>query len=81
MGAGREVYGPDGRRWNVVRQPIGESAMTRLLRSEGWEVVAVTEDEPNDRRTWHADSRATANALLEQVAMSLRTGTEGPNQP
>lgn len=65
----------------MSRHPVGESTLTRLLRREGWQVTATTQDEPEEERTWSADSRATANALLEQVAMALRTGSEGPNQP
>lgn len=77
----REIYGPDGRRWWVNREPVGDGFLTKLLRSDGWQVTAVTEDEPSEARRWTAQNRATANALLEEVALSLRTGTEGPLEP
>lgn len=81
MSTRREVYGPDGRVWTVTRQAEGAAFLARLLRRDGWLIEATTEGPPAETRHWRCRSRAEANALLEKVAMSLRTGSEGPNEP
>lgn len=81
MAGDREVYAPDGRCWRIVRAPRGEALSTRLMRREGWRVRAVTPGPPEERREWHAASRGEANQLVEEVALALRTGAEGPPEP
>lgn len=81
MPAKREVYAPDGRAWTVVRRAEGGGVVARLLRSGGWIIEASTEDPPAETRHWRADSRQEANDVLDDVALALRTGAEGPNEP
>lgn len=81
MPAKREVYAPDGRAWTVIRRAEGGSVVARLLRSSGWVIEAMTEDPPPETRHWRADSRQEANDVLDDVALALRTGAEGPNEP
>jgi hypothetical protein len=74
----REAHAPDGRIWTVARRPRGELVLARLLRSEGWIVEATTVGPPGERRTWEAPTGGEAGALVERVAMALRTGAEAP---
>lgn len=76
-----EVYGPDGRRWTVTRKREEAGLLARLLSRGRWVVEATTEGPPPATRHWYADRASQANELVEGVAMSLRTGTEGPPQP
>lgn len=77
----RTVFGPDGRKWQVVRRAEGDSPLARLLRRSRWVIEATTEDEPAETRHWYAGRRSEADRLVTDVAMALRTGAEGPPQP
>lgn len=77
----REVYAPDGRAWRILRAPRGETLSTRLLKSEGWRVRATTSGPPEETREWHAASRGEATRLVDEIALALRTGAEGPPEP
>lgn len=81
MALEREVFAPDGRPWRIIRAPRGDALSTRLLRREGWRVRASTAGPPEERREWFCASRAEANDLVEEVALALRTGAEGPPEP
>ena len=74
------MFAPDGRAWRVIRMPRGEALSTRLLRREGWQVRATTAGPPEERREWQVGSRAEASELVEEVAMALRTGADGPTE-
>ncbi|MBW3619215.1 MAG: hypothetical protein KY461_03145 [Actinobacteria bacterium] len=75
------MYTPDGRAWRIVRAPRGQALSTRLLRREGWRVRATTAGPPEERREWHVASRADASSLVDEIALALRTGAEGPPEP
>lgn len=77
----KKVYGPDGRQWHVTRRMESGSLMARLLRRSRWVVEAATEDDPAETRHWYATRRSEADDLVQEVAMALRTGAEGPPQP
>lgn len=77
----RTVFGPDGREWQVTRRLEGAPLTARLLRRARWVVEATTESEPSETRHWYANKRSQADDLVREVAMALRTGTEGPPQP
>ncbi len=76
----REVFGPDGRAWVVTRRVDGTGLAARVLHIGPWLVEATTDGPPAEVRHWSAPNRVQAMALLEEVAMSLRTGAEGPNE-
>jgi hypothetical protein len=77
----RIVNGPDGREWVVTRFREGEGPLAKLSRRARYVVEARTEGPPEDVRHWFAPKMADANRLVEEVAMALRTGSEGPLQP
>lgn len=68
------VHGPDGRIWEVSKRPVAPGLLGRL-RSDGWQVEARTEDEV---RRWEPTSRREATAMVDEVALALRTGAPGP---
>lgn len=75
-----EVYGPDGRPWQLSRKRSSGGLLGRRGGSR-WVVEATTAGPPAESRHWYAERRAAAKELLQVVAMALRTGTEGPLQP
>lgn len=75
------MFGPDGRRWEVSRRVEADSLGARLLGRSRWVVEATTDEEPVETRHWYAEKRSGADDLVREVAMALRTGTEGPPQP
>lgn len=77
----RIVNGPDGRQWTVTRFREGEGTFAKLSRRSRYVIEARTEGPPEDVRHWYAERLAQANQLVEDVAMALRTGAEGPLQP
>lgn len=77
----RTVYGPDGRQWQVGRRVESGSLVSRLLRRARWVVEAQTDDDPPETRHWYAGKRSEADDLVQEIAMALRTGSEGPPQP
>jgi hypothetical protein len=68
------AHGPDGRVWTVARRPDPPRPLGRLLPGR-WVVEARTEDEV---RRWPAASGRAAANLATEVALALRTGSEGP---
>lgn len=79
--ADRQVNAPDGRTWVVTRAREGESLFARLSPRGRHIVRARTEGPPAETRRWYAANGAEARHLLEEVALALRTGAEGPLQP
>lgn len=77
----RTVYGPDGRQWQVGRRLESASLVSRLLRRSRWVVEAQTDGDPPETRHWYAARRSEADDLVQEIAMALRTGSEGPPQP
>lgn len=77
----REVFGPDGRSWEVTRRPEADGLIGRLSPRSRWVVEAATEGPPAETRQWYAERRSAADDLVETVAMALRTGSEGPPEP
>lgn len=79
--ADREVNAPDGRTWVVTRAREGDSVIARLSPRSRHIVRATTEGPPAESRRWFAADGAEARRLVEEVALALRTGAEGPLQP
>ncbi len=67
--------GPDGREWAVTRYPYPRRPLARWLPGSRWIVEAQAGDQ---RRRWMVASRRDAGALVDEVALSLRTGGDGP---
>ena len=68
------VHGPDGRVWRIQRRPDKPSAGAYLAPGP-WRVDATTDDE---RRRWIAPGWLASGRLRDDVALALRTGSEGP---
>lgn len=68
------VHGPDGRVWRIGRRPDRAGAAGYLTPGP-WRIEAVTDDE---RRRWLAGGFLSSSALRDDVALALRTGSEGP---
>ena len=68
------VHGPDGRVWRIQRRPDKPSAGAYLTPGP-WRVDATTDDE---RRRWLASGWLASGRLRDDVALALRTGSEGP---
>lgn len=69
-----EVHGPDGRVWRIARRP-DRSGVTGYLLPGAWRIDAVTDDE---RRRWLAPGLLASGGLRDDVALALRTGSDGP---
>lgn len=69
------AYSPDERAWTVERRPDAPGLLQKFLPSATWIVEARTGDEV---RRWKAPSRRAARSLVDEVALALRTGGEGP---
>ena len=69
-----EVHGPDGRVWRIARRPDKPGA-SGYLTPGAWRIDAVTDDE---RRRWLASGLFASAGLRDDVALALRTGSEGP---
>lgn len=76
----RTVNGPDGREWIVTRAREGDG-MAKLARRARYVIEARTAGPPEEVRHWYADRRGDAARLVDEVAMALRTGGDGPLQP
>ncbi len=68
------VHGPDGRVWRIERRPDKPGAAGYLTPGP-WRVEATAEDE---RRRWVASGWRASAGLRADVALALRTGSEGP---
>ncbi len=68
------VHGPDGRVWRIGRRPDKPGA-AGYLTPGAWRVDAITGDE---RRRWIAAGWRASARLRDDVALALRTGSEGP---
>ncbi len=68
------VHGPDGRVWEIRRRP-DKPSLAGYLAPGPWRVDATTDDE---RRRWIAAGWRASSRLREDVALALRTGSEGP---
>ena len=69
-----EVHGPDGRVWRIRRRP-GKPGIAGFLTPGPWQIDAETDDE---RRRWLASGMRGSAGLRDDVALALRTGSEGP---
>ncbi len=69
-----EVHGPDGRVWRIARRP-DRPGVTGYLLPGAWRIDAVTADE---RRRWLSAGVLASGGLRDDVALALRTGSEGP---
>ena len=69
-----EVHGPDGRVWRIARRPDKPGA-AGYLTPGAWRIDAVTQDE---RRRWLASGLLASAGLRDDVALALRTGSDGP---
>lgn len=69
-----EVHGPDGRVWQIRRRP-GKPGVAGFLSPGPWHIDAETDDE---RRRWLASGLRGSASLRDDVALALRTGSEGP---
>jgi hypothetical protein len=69
------VHGPDGRVWTVARRPDPPRPLAGWLPGARFVVEATTDDEV---RRWAAPSRRVAARMVDDVALALRTGAEGP---
>ncbi len=70
-----KVYGPDGRVWVISRRATKPGPLASLRPGGRWVVEAETD---NEIRRWEAASRHAAGVLVGEVALTLRTGAEGP---
>jgi hypothetical protein len=68
------VHGPDGRVWRIRRRPAKPGAAGYLTPGP-WQIDAETDGE---RRRWMAAGLVGSAALRNDVALALRTGSEGP---
>lgn len=68
------VHGPDGRIWRIRRRP-DKPSLSGYLAPGAWRVEATTDDE---RRRWIAAGWIASSRLRDDVALALRTGSEGP---
>lgn len=68
------VHGPDGRVWRIRRRP-DRPGPAAYLAPGPWRVDAETVGE---RRRWLASSVLGSGRLRDDVALALRTGSEGP---
>ncbi len=68
------VHGPDGRVWRIRRRPARPGAAGYLTPGP-WQIDAETDDE---RRRWMTPGLAGSAALRDDIALALRTGSEGP---
>ncbi|GEM_PF-3358958 len=68
------VHGPDGRVWEIRRRPAKPGAIGYLTPGP-WQIDAETDDE---RRRWMASGLRGSAGLRDDVALALRTGSEGP---
>lgn len=69
-----EVHGPDGRVWRIARRPA-RPGLVGYLTPGAWRIDAVTDDE---QRRWLAPGRLASPRLRDDVALALRTGSDGP---
>ncbi|MFO7779274.1 MAG: hypothetical protein R6V28_13055 [Nitriliruptoraceae bacterium] len=69
-----EVHGPDGRVWRIARRPARPGVAGYLVPG-AWRIDAVTTDE---RRRWLAPGLRGSGGLRDDVALALRTGSDGP---
>jgi len=69
-----QVHGPDGRVWSIQRRPDKPGAAGYLAPGP-WRVDAITADE---QRRWVAAGWRASSSLRDDVALALRTGSEGP---
>lgn len=69
------AYSPDERAWTVDRRPEPAGVLQKFRPSATWVVEARTDGEV---RRWMAPSRRAARSLVDEVALALRTGGEGP---
>jgi hypothetical protein len=70
-----KVFGPDGRAWTITRRPDPPGLFRSITPGGSWIVEATA---PDETRRWEAPTRRTANELVTEVALALRTGAEGP---
>ncbi len=77
----RIVNGPDGREWVITRSREGASVFAKLSRRSRYVIDAKTAEPPAEARRWYATKLADATALVEDIALALRTGAEGPLEP
>ena len=68
------VHGPDGRVWEIQRRPARPGAVG-FVAPGPWQIDAVTMGE---RRRWMAEGFLSSSRLRSDVALALRTGSEGP---
>ncbi len=68
------VHGPDGRVWEIRRRPA-KPGVAAFVAPGAWQVDATTDDE---HRRWLASGPLAAGSLRDEVALALRTGSDGP---